>query len=250
MTQTLLSDRDVQLMLRIARPQQPPDGVAVFAWEVLHGLRELVPCDDLSVNEHDASRQHSVAVQELPGFDEEVPEEVFWANYWSCLDCSYPDRTGDLLSVTMTSDFYSTRQFHNTGMYIDHDRLYGVEHEIRLCLPAGPGRSLRVLLSRRAGRGFTERDRAVLTLLRPHLDAAYLSEQRRPGGATTLTRRQREVLHYVAAGYSNRQIARRMDVFESTVRKHLENIFKRLDVTSRTAAVAYLDSQPLLPATG
>lgn len=34
-----------------------------------------------------------------------------------------------------------------------------------------------------------------------------------------------------------RQIARRMSVAEGTVRKHLENIFERLQVTSRTAAV-------------
>jgi ATP/maltotriose-dependent transcriptional regulator MalT len=53
----------------------------------------------------------------------------------------------------------------------------------------------------------------------------------------------------VAAGYSNRQIARRLEVSETTVRTHLENIFARLEVNSRTAAVARL-GQPMLAAEG
>ncbi|MGE5720367.1 MAG: response regulator transcription factor, partial [Nocardioidaceae bacterium] len=88
---------------------------------------------------------------------------------------------------------------------------------------------------------FTDRDVAVLTLLRPHLQAAYVAAERRRRGLLPLTTRQREILQYVAAGYSNGQIARRLEVSEATVRKHLENIFARLDVTSRTAAVARLN---------
>jgi DNA-binding NarL/FixJ family response regulator len=76
----------------------------------------------------------------------------------------------------------------------------------------------------------------VLTLLRPHLQAAYLAAERRRRGVTALTSRQQQLLPYLAAGFSNRQIARRLSVSEGTVRKHLENIFVRLDVHSRTAA--------------
>jgi DNA-binding NarL/FixJ family response regulator len=42
----------------------------------------------------------------------------------------------------------------------------------------------------------------------------------------------------VAAGYTNARIARQLDVSEATVRKHMENIFDRLDVTSRAAAIS------------
>jgi DNA-binding NarL/FixJ family response regulator len=52
-----------------------------------------------------------------------------------------------------------------------------------------------------------------------------------------LTCRQRELLVLVAAGHTNAQIARRMGLTEGTVRKHLENIYSRLHVSSRTAAV-------------
>lgn len=47
-------------------------------------------------------------------------------------------------------------------------------------------------------------------------------------------------MQYVAAGHSNYQIGRRLHLSEGTVRKHLENAFTRLKVTSRAAAVAAL----------
>ena len=52
-----------------------------------------------------------------------------------------------------------------------------------------------------------------------------------------LTRRHWELLRLVAAGHTNLQISRRLGVSEGTVRKHLENIYARLQVSSRTAAV-------------
>jgi DNA-binding CsgD family transcriptional regulator len=61
-----------------------------------------------------------------------------------------------------------------------------------------------------------------------------------------LTARQTELLRWVAAGRTNRQIARRLEVAESTVRKHLENIFGRLQVTSRAAAVTKVFGRDLL----
>jgi DNA-binding NarL/FixJ family response regulator len=41
----------------------------------------------------------------------------------------------------------------------------------------------------------------------------------------------------VAAGHTNAQIARRLGVTEKTAGKHLEHIYARLQVSSRTAAV-------------
>ena len=46
-----------------------------------------------------------------------------------------------------------------------------------------------------------------------------------------------ELLRLLAAGHTNAQIARRLGISEGTVRTHLENIYERLDVSSRTAAV-------------
>ncbi|MFG2769072.1 LuxR C-terminal-related transcriptional regulator [Streptomyces sp. NPDC048350] len=69
--------------------------------------------------------------------------------------------------------------------------------------------------------------------------AALLTAGRRhalPGG---LTAREAEVLRLVADGGTNRDIAQALVISEHTVARHLNNIFAKLDVTSRTAATAY-----------
>ena len=94
-----------------------------------------------------------------------------------------------------------------------------------------------MFFSRRPGRDFSERDRALLALLRPHLHQAYLDAEQRRHPIPSLTPRQTGLLHLVAAGHTNTQIARRLGISEGTVRTHLENIYERLHVSSRTAAV-------------
>jgi DNA-binding NarL/FixJ family response regulator len=51
-----------------------------------------------------------------------------------------------------------------------------------------------------------------------------------------LTTRQRELLRMVGEGRTNRQIGRALGIAEGTVRKHLENAYRRLGVDNRVAA--------------
>jgi DNA-binding NarL/FixJ family response regulator len=62
--------------------------------------------------------------------------------------------------------------------------------------------------------------------------------QDRRAATRPLTPRQREILRLIAAGHANTAIARQLGLSPATVRKHLENAFARLDVSSRTEAVA------------
>jgi DNA-binding NarL/FixJ family response regulator len=55
-------------------------------------------------------------------------------------------------------------------------------------------------------------------------------------GNISLTKREREILALVAEGHSNRQLARMLWVTEQTVKFHLSNIYRKLDVTNRTEA--------------
>ncbi|GGT47846.1 LuxR family transcriptional regulator [Streptomyces purpureus] len=74
--------------------------------------------------------------------------------------------------------------------------------------------------------------------------AALLGEGRKavPGG---LTEREVEVLRLVAAGGTNREIAQQLVISEHTVARHLNNIFAKLEVTSRAAATAFAYSHGL-----
>jgi DNA-binding CsgD family transcriptional regulator len=68
--------------------------------------------------------------------------------------------------------------------------------------------------------------------------ALLLSE--RPSCGAMLTAREREVMRCVEDGLSNAEIARELWIQPTTVRKHLENIFAKLGVRSRTAALSKL----------
>jgi len=113
----------------------------------------------------------------------------------------------------------------------------GVGHTLVMPLPAPPGSCRRLVFLRRPGCAFSDEDRSAAVLLQPHI-ADALRCQSRHAAARMLTGRQRELLGLVAAGHDNIAIARRLGLSPYTVRKHLENAFARLEVTSRTAAVA------------
>ena len=61
-----------------------------------------------------------------------------------------------------------------------------------------------------------------------------------------LTSRELEVLRQVAAGKTNKAIAAELVVSQRTVDRHISNIFRKLDVSSRSAATAYAYEQKLV----
>ncbi len=65
-----------------------------------------------------------------------------------------------------------------------------------------------------------------------------------------MTAREIEVLALVAEGLSNRRIAERLVVSEHTVHRHMANIYVRLGVSTRAAAVAFAAEHDLLPCRG
>lgn len=69
----------------------------------------------------------------------------------------------------------------------------------------------------------------------------------------SLTKRESEILRCIARGQSNKEIGRELDITESTVKIHVQNVFRKLDLTSRVQAAVYaiergldapLDNQP------
>jgi DNA-binding NarL/FixJ family response regulator len=66
------------------------------------------------------------------------------------------------------------------------------------------------------------------------------------GDDAGLTRREREILSLVAEGRSNSQLARMLWVTEQTVKFHLSNIYRKLDVSNRTEASAWAHRHQLV----
>ena len=61
-----------------------------------------------------------------------------------------------------------------------------------------------------------------------------------------LTPREREILRLVAEGYSNAQLARMLWVTEQTVKFHLSNVYRKLDVSNRTEAARWAQLHGIL----
>lgn len=166
------------------------------------------------------------------------------ADYWdwlrAFLPCTYAQRTGDFATVVRLSDFYTEAELRSQPLYAEFMVHEGTKHSMHASLPAMPGRYRKISFWRLGGSDFTERDRLVAELLRPHLWELFLESQRRLGNVPKLTPREWEVLRLAERGYGNRDIARELFISVGTVRKHFEHIFDRTGTRSRAAAAALM----------
>lgn len=73
-----------------------------------------------------------------------------------------------------------------------------------------------------------------------HLEAPHAPSAAAPDGASliaNLTEGERKLLHFIAAGLSNQQLADRLSISVNTVKWHLSNIFGKLQIRNRVQAV-------------
>jgi DNA-binding CsgD family transcriptional regulator len=234
-----ISESGYRGMLEVLHEAGDIDGPLPFPEPVLDALRRLVPCDVVTYHERLGSRDIVVWTGEPRG---EMTPEVREASrrYWNANPLTPAE------GARLYSDFLSPREFHRTGLYHELARPLGVEDMVRLWLdPGGAGRAR--LEFDRPDWGFRESDRAVLDLLLPHLKQFRRNAiaRRRPLSSPSkraegLSPREREILELVAQGLTNAQVARMLWISPGTVRKHLENSYEKLDVHTRTGAVAAL----------
>ena len=84
---------------------------------------------------------------------------------------------------------------------------------------------------------------AIYRQLGAEPDVRRLDRSERPGG---LTAREVEILACIAQGATNKQVAAQVFITEKTVGRHLANIYAKLGVSSRTAAVAWARANALV----
>jgi DNA-binding CsgD family transcriptional regulator len=172
-------------------------------------------------------------------------EALFRWHHQDPITCT---RFGNLPEPIAVSDVLSKRAFNGLGLYQYTLRPFGFADTAKLFLPpASPSASsrhgagdARFFFFDRDRWGLSSRERALLDLLRPHL-TLHREKWRPPSPALqSLTVREREILEAVSNGETNAQIAKRLWISPYTVRAHLENIFGKLNVKTRTEAAAQL----------
>jgi DNA-binding CsgD family transcriptional regulator len=153
--------------------------------------------------------------------------------------------------VHRISDSLSDSAFRRTPLYADYYRRIGIDHV--LAMPVYQGQSWLVswVLNRR-GRDFSQRDAALLDQVRLPLSRLFqqtdwlariapaarrCSAKPRLSDTAPLTAREREVLEWVAAGKTDRDIGAIIGISPRTVHKHLQHVYAKLGVETRTAAV-------------
>jgi DNA-binding CsgD family transcriptional regulator len=348
-----LRQRDLGALLNFLHLLYDFRDLDAFQADVCSALSGLVPVDITSYNEINRRQGRSRNVVEPPGLNTPERRAIWDRHLHEHPVVAHYQRTNDPRCLKI-SDFLSRRRFHRLGLYNEHYRALRMEYQIGSNLASTRLLVVGFSLSR-AALDFSERERAMLDLARPHLVQAYqnseavatlqrtlaLTEEMRGGGRAAvvpltptgrpqttspgarqllsryfdgrwpqsgalpddlarwvrsetsrlgqtdspppvrtplvvngdgaqlivrlfsatgsdallleeratamrperlaplgLTRREDEVLTWVAEGKTNKQIAATLGTSSRTIQKHLEHIFAKLAVETRTAAAA------------
>jgi DNA-binding CsgD family transcriptional regulator len=243
-SQMTIRTRDLKRLCAVVDKAHLAASDEAIPHSLLLALHDLVPCDEISYQVIAPARKEFLYGQDLVGTpcvleaNRDRFEEFFWPAYWSSLVCSYPQQTDDKTGVRRATDFLSASEFRGSPVG-ELFRLQDSRFNIMVPLAIEGDVDYRIELWRSEGPDFSDREQMLLTLLRPHLAELELAQRRRRANPL-LTPRQTELLQLVANGLTNRQVATRLSLSEGTVRRHLENIYQRLGVASRTAAAAHV----------
>ena len=80
----------------------------------------------------------------------------------------------------------------------------------------------------------------------PSLNSRLISRDSDKEKIESLTRRELEVLIQLANGSFNKEIATSLNISERTVKNHISNIFKKIDVNDRTQAAVFAIKNDLI----
>lgn len=164
---TTLSASDLRAALDLIGEAHSFEDLDSFRVGILPGLGQLVPSDLVGYNEVDPGNGDALVVLH-PELAIETGEALSRLAHQHPL-ISLQVNHGDERTYKI-SDFLSRRQFHSLELYDELYRRIGAEDQIAFGLP---GPTVIGIAMNRGRRDFSERDRALLDLLRPHLAQAH-----------------------------------------------------------------------------
>ena len=254
-----LGPSDYEAVLGFLHQLYAPERVDAFPRRALTGLSHLIESDILTYNEIDPQRQHAYMLQEPVGvisasqvatFEHLTDQHPLITHYVRTRE-SKPRKISDFLTLS---------EFHNLDLYQEFFRIVGINYQMAVTIPSSPDLVIGIALNR-SRRDFSERDRSVLDVIRPHLVRAHRNAAERTtlqeraetaeralwsspaGSLSRLSGREHEVLVLVADGKTNHEIGDLLALSSRTVQKHLEHIYEKLGVHTRTAAAMRLQSR-------
>lgn len=224
--------------------------VDALATHLLHALRLIVP-GDIRVVDFSGTAEIRSRTAYDPGHA--IPADVNAAVHRHLRDNPLYGRRN--VRATSISDLLTRRQWRRTALFGEAYARAGQEDGLALDVALGHGGMLTLNVTR-STRGYSAHERASLALLGPHAQAQWRrlrAEQHwrdalartTPSSLDALSAREREVLGWVAGGRPNGEIALLLGIRAGTVKRHLENAYRKLGVTDRRAAAGLL--APLMP---
>jgi len=170
-----LSARDFRLVGDFIADVYRLDDVDAFRRHSAAALTKLIPSDMTSYNEMNPRLGVSVNWLDPPEIDTPVRAQV-WQDHMHehpILRHYLQTKTGHACRI---SDFISQRQFRESTLYNELYRGFDVRYQLATHLPTLP--PLVIALALHRGRhDFSERERLILNVLRPHLERAYHNAQ-------------------------------------------------------------------------
>ena len=230
-----------------------PADLETFRRRTLNSLAVAFGHQMVCHNEVAPSGSLSVLRPEIVDF--EPLRQAFFRHAHEHPSIAHLQKTRDAEAVK-TSDFLPQRKWCELGLY--HEFYKKLEIQYQLTIGAElPGSGFMFTAISRKDRDFSEEERLLLTLFRPHFLRAY--RRARGNGSNGvhaaqngalqspadvpelgLSAREAEVLFWIAQGKTNVEIAAILGVSIFTIKTHVKSIFARLDVNTRSAAVAAL----------
>ena len=219
-----------------------------FARHGVSTLKRLVASDITTLSMCDLATGHRAVVSDVPGaigrreiasFDRHFHEHPLVRAHGRN-PSAVTQRISDLLPDTL---------FRRTPLFNDYYRAIRVDRCMAVPIHVRKDVIVSFVLNR-SGRDFSDRDRACLESIRPHLGNLYritrVTESPRaawgvppvdPPADPRLTDRERQVLDWLAGGKTDRDIAEILGISFRTVHKHLQRVYEKLGVENRTSAV-------------